>query len=72
MRTDELSSIRYKVGATHRTVSSHLNALVDSGLVVDRVSEPPADRDWANERPGTAGTHVHLVVRALRPPSPAV
>ena len=68
----ELSRIRYKVGATHRTVSSHLNALVDSCLVVDRVAEPHADRDWANERPGTAGTPVYLVARALRPPSPAV
>lgn len=69
---DELSSIRHKVGATHRTVSSHLNALADSGLVVDRVAESPADRDWADERPATAGAPVYLVVRALRPPSLAV
>jgi hypothetical protein len=58
---DELSNIRYKVGATHRT-----------GLVVDRVAASPADRDWANERPGTARAPVYLVVRALRLPSPAV
>jgi hypothetical protein len=40
--------------------------------VVDRVAEPPADRDWANKRPGTAGTPIYLVVWALGPPSPAV
>jgi len=66
-----LSSIRNKVGATHRTVSSYLNAFVDSGLVVDRVGEQPAERDWANERPGTAGAPAYLVV-PLRPPIPSV
>jgi SAM-dependent methyltransferase len=72
LSADELSRIRYKAGATHRAVSSYLKALVDSGLVVDRVAEPPADRDWADERSGTAGAPVYLVARALRPPSPAV
>jgi hypothetical protein len=68
----ELSSIHSKIGAAHRTVSSCLNALVDSSLVVDRVAEPLANRAWANERPGTAGTPVHLVVRTLRPSGPSV
>jgi hypothetical protein len=69
---DKLSIIRNKVGATNQTFSSHLNALVDSGLVADHIAEPPADRDWANERPGMAGAPVYLVVRALGPPSPSV
>jgi hypothetical protein len=32
----------------------------------------PADGDWANERPGTAGTPVSPVVLALRPSGPSV
>jgi SAM-dependent methyltransferase len=72
LSADEPSSIRYQVGTTHWTVSLHLNAFVDSGLVADRVAEPPADGEWANERPGTAGTAMYLVVRALSPPSPSV
>jgi hypothetical protein len=47
-------------------------AFAGSGLLVDRVAEPPAERDWADERPGTAGAPAYLVVRPLRPPSPSV
>jgi hypothetical protein len=38
----------------------------------DRVTKPPADGAWANERPGTAGKPVYLVVRALRLRSPSI
>jgi SAM-dependent methyltransferase len=72
LSADKLSIIRNKIGATNQIVSSYLNALVDSGLVADHIAEPPADRDWANERPGMAGAPVYLVVRAFGPPSPSV
>src|SRR5437867_9336649 len=31
-----------KVGAHHRTLSTYVNTLVDAGLVIERVAEPPA------------------------------
>jgi nucleoside-diphosphate-sugar epimerase len=42
------------------------------GLLEEDVFDAVAGSDWANERPGTAGTPVYLVVPALRPPSPSV
>lgn len=35
--------IRIRVGSTHRTLATYLNALLDAGFVLDRVHEPPAD-----------------------------
>lgn len=64
-----LSSIRREVGANHRTLSTYLNTVVASGLVVDRVAEPPPEQSWSRERAGSGEVPVYLVVRALKPPS---
>ena len=34
--------VRLRVGSSHRTLSTYLNALVDAGFVLERVVEPPA------------------------------
>lgn len=57
-----LSSLRAKVGAHHRMLSTYLTALRRHGLVVDALLEPAPD-DWTGER-AEAGRHpVYLVVR---------
>jgi hypothetical protein len=34
--------VRIRVGASHRTLSTYLNALIDAGFSLERVVEPPA------------------------------
>jgi SAM-dependent methyltransferase len=34
--------VRVRVGSSHRTVSTYLNALIDAGFSLDRAVEPPA------------------------------
>jgi hypothetical protein len=34
--------VRIRVGATHRKLSTYLNALIDAGLEAERFAEPPA------------------------------
>ena len=34
--------VRIRVGATHRKLSTYLNALLDAGLEAERFAEPPA------------------------------
>jgi 2-polyprenyl-3-methyl-5-hydroxy-6-metoxy-1,4-benzoquinol methylase len=34
--------VRIRVGSSHRTVSTYVNALVDAGFVIERLVEPPA------------------------------
>lgn len=63
----QLSAIRNKVGANHRTVATYCNALVDSGLVIERVAEPPPEDDWAPDRPAAHSVPVYLVMGAVRP-----
>lgn len=62
----ELSTLRNRVGANHRTVSTYLNALGDAGLVLDHIAEPAPDEEWASERTGAGRFPVYLVVRAVR------
>ncbi len=60
-----LSTLRSRVGANHRTISTYMNGLVEAGLIIDRVAEPPPDEDWTSDRPGTASMPVYLTVRAF-------
>jgi hypothetical protein len=34
--------VRIRVGSSHRTLSTYLNALIDAGFSLERVVEPPA------------------------------
>ena len=56
------SSLRRRVGATHRMLSSYLNALVDHGLRIDRVLEPDPGIGWDGSRAAAARFPVYLVV----------
>jgi 2-polyprenyl-3-methyl-5-hydroxy-6-metoxy-1,4-benzoquinol methylase len=62
-----LSTIRNRVGANHRMVSTYLNLLVEAGLVIDRVAEPRPDEVWAKDRPGVSSSPVYLAVRSVKP-----
>jgi len=58
------STIRNQVGAHHRTIATYLNGLLDAGLSLDRMAEPPPDESWAVDRPGLSAWPVYLVVRS--------
>lgn len=36
------AGVRVRVGSSHRTLSTYLNALIDAGFSLERVVEPPA------------------------------
>ncbi|GLY02738.1 MULTISPECIES: class I SAM-dependent methyltransferase [Actinoplanes] len=61
------SKIRQAVGANHRTLSTYLNALVDHGLIVDRLAEPLPPPHWLDADPARGTVPIFLVVRARRP-----
>lgn len=66
--TDARSTLRRQVGATHRMLSTYLNALREHGLWLDRVAEPAPEPDWdpshdADRKP------LYLVVRAMKLPA---
>jgi 2-polyprenyl-3-methyl-5-hydroxy-6-metoxy-1,4-benzoquinol methylase len=60
-----LSSLRARVGAHHRMLSTYLNALIEHGLVLEWLLEPPPAADWAGSpaRSEAARHPVYLVVR---------
>ncbi len=41
-REHDPDGVRVRVGSSHRTVSTYLNALIEAGMAIDRVVEPPA------------------------------
>lgn len=65
--TGALSTLRQKVGATHRMLSSYVNTLAAHGLLIDAVNEPPAEAAWSENCPAAVRQPVYLVVlcRAL-------
>jgi SAM-dependent methyltransferase len=56
------SSLRRQVGANHRMLSTYLNALIDSGLVIDQLVEPEPDDAWRASHPEAAVMPVYLAV----------
>jgi 2-polyprenyl-3-methyl-5-hydroxy-6-metoxy-1,4-benzoquinol methylase len=72
----ELSSLRRRVGANHRTLSTYLNTLRHHDLWVDELAEPEPAPEWAAKRPDAARFPVFLVLSCVkgdadrrRPPS---
>ncbi len=61
-----LSGLRNRVGASHRMLSSYLNALRHHGLWVDAMAEPAPPADWAAARLDAARGPVFLVVRCVK------
>ena len=61
------SSLRAKVGANHRMLSTYLNTLARNGLVIEQADEPHPGLDWAASAPDTDLVPVYLVVRCRKP-----
>jgi ubiquinone/menaquinone biosynthesis C-methylase UbiE len=58
-----LSTLRQKVGANHRTMSTYVNALIGHGLAVERMLEPEPPQDWLDAVDLPEALPVYLVVR---------
>jgi SAM-dependent methyltransferase len=61
------SSLRRRVGANHRMLSTYLNALCRHGLRVAAVAEPRPPAEWTGIRDDAARFPVFLVVQCVRP-----
>jgi SAM-dependent methyltransferase len=59
------SSLRRRVGANHRMLSTYLNALAAHGLYVDAVVEPMPPREWSEQGLAAARFPAFLVVRCV-------
>jgi SAM-dependent methyltransferase len=59
---------RGKVGASHRMLSTYLNALTRHGLMLERAAEPEPGEDWLRRLPGAAPVPLHLAARCRRTP----
>jgi SAM-dependent methyltransferase len=57
---------RGKVGASHRMLSTYLNALTGHGLLLERAEEPEPGEDWLRRLPGAAPVPLYLVARCRR------
>ncbi|WP_052423324.1 class I SAM-dependent methyltransferase [Nonomuraea candida] len=62
----EQSSLRRRVGASHRTLSTYLNTLRRHGLWLDELAEPEPPSEWAARRPDAARFPVFLVLRCVK------
>jgi 2-polyprenyl-3-methyl-5-hydroxy-6-metoxy-1,4-benzoquinol methylase len=62
----ERSTLRAQVGANHRMLSTYVNTLMASGLVLDALREPPPEASWTSDRPAAAAQPVYLVARCRR------
>jgi hypothetical protein len=57
----DLSTLRHDVGASHRTLSTYLNALRSKDLWIERLIEPAPPDDWTAARAEAACHPVFLV-----------
>jgi ubiquinone/menaquinone biosynthesis C-methylase UbiE len=58
------STLRQKVGANHRMLSTYLNGLVRHGLMIETLAEPEPPDEWSASAPGLDAVPTFLVVRA--------
>jgi hypothetical protein len=64
--TRQLSSLRRRVGANHRTLSTYLNGLREHGIWLDAIVEPAPSADWIAARRDAARFPVFLAARCLK------
>ena len=64
--------LRGKVGASHRTLSTYLNALVAHGFVLERLAEPEPGPAWLQSKPPGRARPVYLVARCRRVNDPTI
>jgi ubiquinone/menaquinone biosynthesis C-methylase UbiE len=62
-RSDNRSGVRGQVGAYHRMLSTYANALVETGLCLERLCEPQARGHIAERVPGYGEVPAVLVAR---------
>jgi len=62
----EASTLRQRVGANHRMISTYVNELVEHGLSVDCMEEPGPAGDWAAGKPEAARFPLYLAIGATR------
>ena len=55
-----------KVGTYHRMLSTYMNTLIDAGLTLERMSEPPATAALAEARPIWAEVPAVLIARCRK------
>lgn len=65
-RSDARKGPPAKVGAYHRTLSTFVNALVQSGFAIERLQEPRATGQLAASRPIWTEVPATLVMRCVR------
>jgi len=56
------SSLRQKVGANHRTLSTYLNAVLEHGFSIERIAEPKPPGEWNASTPELDPVPTILVV----------
>jgi SAM-dependent methyltransferase len=61
------SSLRQKVGANHRMLSSYINRLLDLGFAIDRLAEPRPPDAWNAATPELDPVPTILIVAANKP-----
>lgn len=59
---------RGQVGASHRMLSTYLNALTSHGFTLERAAEPDPGPEWQRRLPGAAPVPVYLAARCRRQP----
>ena len=69
-RRDRPDGLRGSVGAYHRTLSTYINALVRSGLTVERLLEPRAAGRFAESAPIYGQLPIALIVRCTKEVAP--
>jgi ubiquinone/menaquinone biosynthesis C-methylase UbiE len=62
------SSLRAKVGAHHRTLTSYIRSLHQVGLMLDAIEEPAPPADWAETHPDATRYPVFFVASCRRVP----
>lgn len=62
------TGFRGKVGASHRMLSTYLNALIRHGFALENVLEPPPGAARLGRLPGAAPVPMHLAARCRRGP----
>jgi len=60
------SSLRRRVGANHRMLSTYLNSLAAHGLHLDRIAEPAPPAEWTDRAIDASRLPAFLVVRCLK------
>jgi 2-polyprenyl-3-methyl-5-hydroxy-6-metoxy-1,4-benzoquinol methylase len=59
--------VRGRVGAHHHTLSTYFNALIDAGLIVERVAEPVATESLVQRVPGYRSLPPAFLARCRKP-----